>query len=1240
MDDTYYTVARQYNEFASQGPFFYFDTERTFLVEPAQGWSPTDYAHQFETDAIGADAPGKTGGSVAYEGFEAGDDRDVTGGVLLFDRSVDTIAPLDAHAADLIAATARSTSTPASNLAETNTAEPFGISIGSQASQKPTAGDPFAQSAAGLQHSADYEGALLYNDLATQEEDRALQAYGAVDTGVLGDPVWTYTFNLHFHPFACRFIKEVRRGGVDGLLAPADEDSGAASQTLARQKLARFDVFEQTYQPSESVVVEPYPVENIQFGASGAYSIYNWELFFHIPLLIADRLRREGRFDEALRWFHFLFQPTNRNPAYDPPYRYWMVKPFTSNVGETIQTMLATLAGDDPSSESVELRADLEAQIAAYIADPFNPWAIARLRITAYQKAVVIKYVQTVLEWGDSLFRQDTMESVNEATQLYVMAREILGDRPEDVPPREEVVAKSFDQLKAEGLDAFSNTMVEVENLLFAPQPVSGAEPPAVNLGTTLYFCVPHNENLMTLWDTVDDRLYKIRHCMNIEGVVRQLPLFQPRIDPGALVSTAAAGGSLASAVASLQVALPHYRFRTMVQKAQALAANVRALGGALLAALEKRDSEELQQLRSGHEIALLDAMRDVRVQQVEEAKASVVALERSKQVTEKRAQHYHRLADEGLSELEQQQISKLKVANTSTVLHQAARALAGSLAIAPDGDLGASGLASPVVKFRWGGTQLGLSAAGAADFLGATATFHAQKAAMHGLEAANARRAEEWELQAGLADKELEAISKQIEAAQTRQQIVERELVNHDLQRDHARTVDQWMRSKYTSDQLYDWMVSQVSAVHYQSYALAYDVARQAERCYQHELARYDASFVQFANWDSLKKGLMAGERITLDLDRMEVSYLQNDKRELELTRSISLAGIDPVALIALRETGSCTFTLDEALFDLDVPGTYLRRIKSVSLTVPAVVGPMAALHLKLTLTKSSTRLTPTVDSPDDPGAGYRRTGDEDLRFRDEVGAVESIVTSTGRNDPGLFQQDHDDPRYLPFERRGVISDWQLSLEGVFDAFDRRTIPDVILQLRYTARDGGEVLKLGAVASIGDALAARPTGLADAPGPLALFGARHEFPDAFNAFLYPAESETEQSLVLPLDINRFPYAFREQEITIDRLLVLLLPAADAAWSDAEPLALTLTPPAGNGDPADLMVAGSLVAGVPMAVFDYGSAAQPPGTFTLTASATAIAAVAEAFRTGDKLNPEAIEDLLIVAHYSVTRVET
>jgi hypothetical protein len=50
------------------------------------------------------------------------------------------------------------------------------------------------------------------------------------------------------------------------------------------------------------------------------------------------------------------------------------------------------------------------------------------------------------------------------------------------------------------------------------------------------------NENLLSYWDTIADRLYKIRHCLNIEGVFAPLALFAPPIDPGLLVRATAAG--------------------------------------------------------------------------------------------------------------------------------------------------------------------------------------------------------------------------------------------------------------------------------------------------------------------------------------------------------------------------------------------------------------------------------------------------------------------------------------------------------------------------------------------------------------------------------------------------------------------------------------------------------------------------------------------------------------------------
>src|SRR6185503_10467173 len=67
------------------------------------------------------------------------------------------------------------------------------------------------------------------------------------------------------------------------------------------------------------------------------------------------------------------------------------------------------------------------------------------------------------------------------------------------------------------------------------------------------YFCVGENPDFSAYWDRADDRLYKIRHCMNIQGVVRQLALFEPPINPMALVRAAAAGKDITS-VASQHV--------------------------------------------------------------------------------------------------------------------------------------------------------------------------------------------------------------------------------------------------------------------------------------------------------------------------------------------------------------------------------------------------------------------------------------------------------------------------------------------------------------------------------------------------------------------------------------------------------------------------------------------------------------------------------------------------------------
>ncbi len=170
---------------------------------------------------------------------------------------------------------------------------------------------------------------------------------------------------------------------------------------------------------------------------------------------------------------------------------------------------------------------------------------------------------------------------------------------------------------------------------------------------------------------------------------------------------------------------------------------------------------------------------------------------------------------------------------------------------------------------------------------------------------------------------------------------------------------------------------------------------------------------------WDSLRAGLLAGERLHQDIKRLEVSYLDQNRREYELTKHVSLRRLDPVAVVNLRiKNGDglckCEFDLPEWLFDLDAPGHYLRRIKSVSVSIPSVVGPYTSVNCKPTLLRSHVRHDRTVSTSTPYSSAT--TGD-DLRFTDYFGASETIVTSTGNADSGLFEAQLHDERFLPFE-------------------------------------------------------------------------------------------------------------------------------------------------------------------------------------------------------------------------------
>jgi len=237
-----------------------------------------------------------------------------------------------------------------------------------------------------------------------------------------------------------------------------------------------------------------------------------------------------------------------------------------------------------------------------------------------------------------------------------------------------------------------------------------------------------------------------------------------------------------------------------------------------------------------------------------------------------------------------------------------------------------------------------------AGDLLAIVASSFRGKAALAGLNSGFDRRLEEWQLQKELADLEIKQLDQQIVAANVRLDIAQKELENHLTQEDQAQDVLDFLSDKFTNVDLYQFLVSGLSRTYQAVYRLAFDAARTAERCFQFELG-VDDTFIQFGYVDSLRQGLLAGEKLIYDLKRMDAAYLERNKRELEIQKPISLAQLNGDALQDLRETGVCEFELPEVLFDLDFPGQYFRRIRAVRLTIPCVTGPYTSVSAKLSL-------------------------------------------------------------------------------------------------------------------------------------------------------------------------------------------------------------------------------------------------------------------------------------------------
>lgn len=522
----------------------------------------------------------------------------------------------------------------------------------------------------------------------------------------------------------------------------------------------------------------------------------------------------------------------------------------------------------------------------------------------------------------------------------------------------------------------------------------------------------------------------------------------------------------------------------------------------------------------------MLNAIKDIKRLEIEQSEEQIEVLKRAKATTEER-NNYFSIIQKIISK-EQLNLDKLSESHDYQMAAQIIQATAGVLALIPDFAIGASGFGgSPHAAAKWGGTFLAHSAtaaSGVLNVLSTAASYEANRASILG---GYDRRFDDWKLQERLAKKEMAQIDRQIVAAEIRKEIAEADLKSHELQIENSKRAADFMLTKYTNEELYDWMIGQISAVYFKSYQLAHDFAKKAERCYRFELGN-DDSFISYGYWDSMKKGLQSADHLIHDIKRMQASYLDKNKREYEITKHVSLAQLDPLALVRLRATGECDFEVPEVLYDMDNPGHYFRRLKSVSISLPCVVGPYTSVSAKLSLVSNRYRKNTNPDNL--ATTGYLEDPGNDERFIYNVGSIQSIATSNAQNDNGLFELDFRDERYLPFEGCGALSTWRLELPKEVRLFDYNTISDVILHVKYTAREGGSALRGLAEASQKDRLNAIKQQLSQTGLHIAL----NMKQDLASEWLLLKNNGT---VSLSIDKSRLPYMAQTMDAAIENVV-------------------------------------------------------------------------------------------------------
>jgi len=752
----------------------------------------------------------------------------------------------------------------------------------------------------------------------------------------------------------------------------------------------------------------------------GANGLYFWELFLHVPMLVAETYCAQGNYLAALVWYSRVFDPRSRNQKSlntQPIPDYWKTVPIAPEIGDETPP---------PAVPYYPLNKVIPGA-------PNVPYATAYDDPYYFRQYVYMSFVRALIGAGDTYYRQLTFDSVNRAMQIYSWAYDLLGARPtaeissfaQGMSLANAAAPQSSSQSDEQAAVLPANWPIYPASAYLSMRAGTATSTPRYEL--FLPFLPTENARLSALWDTIDARRFNIRHNLDITGRPIAKPLYLVSDDGGLPQRRGFKPGTVWGADADREILLPPpYRYGVMVGLARNAVNTLMGFGQQLLGYMGGVDSRT-QAIKQQTYLA------DLRKLTMDNADAAVAIAQGGRAtlcanltMAENRRDHYKKLYDDNLSGCEVTACALRGAAQGALTLAAIGFGIAGGMKLTPN-IFGTSAGGARLEGIAEGNAYWGVMGAIGLNI----AAGDAQIAA--GYE----RRRNEWLFQCEQSEDEINSLNKQILVQDL---VIGAAITSRCLTKKQCDDIDDMLdylsNSQLTGLGMYNWLNNTMSGLYNIAYTQALALCQQAQTCWQYELVADDDFFGTFSNsMETAHYGMLSGEQLLNALNKMDAEwYSTRNARKLEITKTYSLRNdIGDTLFKGMVPNGVFTFTVNP---ESDYQGLYMHQITSVTITLPAAVGPYQNIRATLQQTSSAMKRSPGSS------ATNTHTG-------------EKVALSFGVNDSGLFSLSLDDPKYLPFEGTGANSSWTLTFEDPTTSQQNvlNSLDDVIMTMCYTAR-------------------------------------------------------------------------------------------------------------------------------------------------------------------------------------------